>query len=91
MRSELLSESLRPRVRSGCCCPTVAVMESTYSRLRINPAHSVWPILNSSMSRSVLRQSKVRAVLMIQVINTTPILLKSEKSGMRGIRGAVGK
>ena len=91
MRSELLSESLRPRVRSGRRCPTVAVMESAYSRLRMNPAHSVGPMFNGSIGRGVLRQSQVCAVLMIQVINTTPILLKSEKSGMRGIRGAVGK
>ena len=42
MRSELLSESSgRSHVRSGRRCPTVAMMESAYSRLRMNPAHFV--------------------------------------------------
>jgi hypothetical protein len=40
---------------------------------------------------AILAKRIVDPIVMVQVINTTPILLKSEKSGMRGIRGAVGK
>jgi hypothetical protein len=39
----------------------------------------------------ILLQAQMRATPVIQVINTTPILLKFEKSGIRGIRGAVAK
>jgi len=53
-------------------------------------APRVW-CLDSSRLRTVFRQRQVCPTAMVQVINTTPILLKSEKSGMRGIRGAVGK
>ena len=47
--------------------------------------------LNRAEGRRLLVKSDVRAVLIVQVINTIPILLKSEKSCIRGIRGAVAK
>ena len=38
--------------------------------------------------RRLFVQPEMRSVVVVQVINTTPILLNSEKSGIRGIRGA---
>ena len=49
------------------------------------------PLLDGPLVRGVFGERVVHPVLLVQVINTIPILLKSEKSCIRGIRGAVAK
>ena len=41
--------------------------------------------------RSLLAHPKMRSVLVVQAINTKPILLNSDKSSIRGIRGAAAE
>ena len=69
------------------CAPLVPVMKATNFRNRHDPPCGYFR--DRSMIWRVLRESQVRATSMIEVDNSTPIVLTFAKSAIHGTRGSV--
>jgi hypothetical protein len=67
------------------------MMETAQTRARYHRRLGRRLPLDEPPIRRVLLEGIVNPVLVVQVINTTPILEKSEKSGTRGIRGSAAE
>jgi hypothetical protein len=68
--------------------PSVAMVEPAEAWQRSHAGAADFPSLDRTPAGRVFAPRVVDAVLLVQVINATPILSKSVKSGTRGILGA---